>query len=142
MSVFCGNIHIPWILSAFCLFYLSHFTYLVKVTGAPPLQILSANDPPPLLAVLLQGIGGPPPPPSAVCAYAPLISALLPRQFDTPLQPSNVPSPLPHISDLTFQTLDLNPPPLPSVSFQGRGGPLLLPSVFHARDPFITALCI
>ena len=47
ISEFCGNIHAPWILSAFrvyiCIswilsefrpFCLSHFTHLVKVTGA------------------------------------------------------------------------------------------------------------
>ena len=34
LSVFRGNIQVPWILPTFCLFYLSHFTHLVKVTGA------------------------------------------------------------------------------------------------------------
>ena len=34
VSVFRGNIHVLWILSAFCPFYNSHFTHLVKVTRA------------------------------------------------------------------------------------------------------------
>ena len=34
LSVFCGNIHVPWRLSAFHSFYLTHFTHIVKVTGA------------------------------------------------------------------------------------------------------------
>ena len=34
LSAFRGNIHIMCILSAFSPFYLPHFTYLVKVTGA------------------------------------------------------------------------------------------------------------
>ena len=33
LSAFCGNIHVPWILSSLILFYLSHFTHIVKVTG-------------------------------------------------------------------------------------------------------------
>ena len=75
-------------------------------------------------------------------AYAPLISALLPQRFDPPLQPSNLPTPLPNISALPLQPLALNPPHPPSVSLQGQGGPLFLPSVAHAHahTPLITAL--
>ena len=73
-------------------------------------------------------------------AYAPLISALLPQRFDPPLQPSNVPDPLTQISALPFYPLALNPPPPPSVSLQGRGKPLLLPSVAHDHAPSLPAL--
>ena len=107
---------------------------------APPLQISVVNAPPLLISVLLQGRGGPPPPPLDVRAYAPLISALRPKRFDTPLQPSNMPDPLTLLSSLPLHTLVLNPPPPPSVSFQGRGGPLLLPSVTHAHAPLFPAL--
>ena len=41
LSAFCGNIHIPLMLSAFRPFYLSHFTYLVKVTVAFELFVFS-----------------------------------------------------------------------------------------------------
>ena len=34
LSLFCGNIHVPWILSELRLFYLSHFIHILKVTGA------------------------------------------------------------------------------------------------------------
>ena len=34
LSTFCVNIHVLWILSEFRPFYLSHFTHIVKVTGA------------------------------------------------------------------------------------------------------------
>ena len=73
-------------------------------------------------------------------AYAPLLSAFLPQRFDIPLRPSNVPDPLPQILALPLQHLSLKPPPLPCVSLQGQGGPLLLPSVAHAHYPFLTAL--
>ena len=107
---------------------------------APTLQILVVNTPPPLLAVSIQGRGGPPPPPSAVRAYAPLLSDSLPQIFDPPLKPSNVPAPLPHISALPLEYLDLNTPPLPSVLLQGRGGLHLLPSVAHDHAPLLHAL--
>ena len=51
-----------------------------------------------------------------------------------------MPAPLPHISALPLQPLSLNPPPPPSVSLQGRGGPLLLPSVAHAHSPLLRSL--
>ena len=76
-----------------------------------------------MLSVLLQGQGGPPTLASAVRAYAPLISSLLPQRFEPPLQPSNVPTPLPQIPALTLQPLALNPPPLVSSLLEGKGGP-------------------
>ena len=51
-----------------------------------------------------------------------------------------MPAPLPQISALALQPLALNPPPPPSVSLKGRGGPLLLPSVAHAHSPLLPAL--
>ena len=74
-----------------------------------------------MLAVSLQGRGGPPPPTSAVRAYAPLISDLLPQRFEPHLQPSNVPASLPQIPALPLQPLALILPPLSFVSLQGRG---------------------
>ena len=49
---------------------------------------------------------------------------------------------MPHISVLPLQNLVLNPPPPPSVSLQGRGGPLLLPLVAHAYSTLLTSLCL
>ena len=72
--------------------------------------------------------------------YAPLISAFIPQRFDIPLQTSNAPAPLPQISALPLQPLALNPPPPPSVSLKGQGGPLLLPSVAHAHSPLLRSL--
>ena len=43
-----------------------------------PSAVRDAPTPPPL-SVSIQGRGGPPPPNSAVCAHAPLISALFPQ---------------------------------------------------------------
>ena len=107
---------------------------------APPIQISVVNLYPPLLAVSLKARGGPLPQPSAVHAYNPLLSALLPRRFDPPLQPFKVPVPLPQISALPIQPLSLNPPPSSYVLLQGRGGPLLLPSVAHAYSRLIPSL--
>ena len=61
------------------------------VRHAPP-------PPPPPISVLIQGRGGTPPPTSAVCAHAPLLSALILQRVEPLLQPSalNI-SPLPHI---------------------------------------------
>ena len=74
--------------------------------------------------------------------YAPLLSALLPQRFEPPLRPSNMPAPLPHLSDLPLQPLSLNPPPPLYASIQRQGGPLLIPSVGHAHDPLLPALCL
>ena len=41
---------------------------------------------------------------------------------------------------MPLQPLALNPPPLPSVSLQGRGGTLLLPSVAHDHPPLLPDL--
>ena len=73
-------------------------------------------------------------------AYANMLSALLPQKFEPPLQPSDVPDPMPQLPALTIKDLALNPPPPLSVSLQGRGGPLLLPSVVHYHAPLIPAL--
>ena len=62
-----------------------------------PLHISVVNAPPILIAVLLQWQVGPTPTPSAMFDYAPIISEFLPHQFETPLQPSNVPDPLPQL---------------------------------------------
>ena len=51
-----------------------------------------------------------------------------------------MPAPLPQISALPLQPLSLNPSTLPSVSLQEIGGPLLLPSVSHARAPLLPEL--
>ena len=51
-----------------------------------------------------------------------------------------MPTPLPQISALPLHTLAINPPPLTSISFQGRGGLLLLPLVAHAQATLIPAL--
>ena len=72
--------------------------------------------------------------------YAPLLSDLIPQKSDLPLQPSNIPAPLTQISELRLQPLALNTPPQPSVTLQGRGGLLFLPSVVHAHAPLILAL--
>ena len=72
--------------------------------------------------------------------YALLLSALIPQQFDPTLQFSNLPDPLTQISALPLQPLALNPPPQPSVSLQGRGGPLVLPSVAHDHAPLLPVL--
>ena len=119
---------------------LPHPPSLLLQQFAPTLHISAVNDPPPLLAVLLQGQGGPPPPTSAVRDYALLLSALLPQRFDPPLKPSNVPAPLPRISDFTLQPLALNTSTLPSILIQGKGGPLLLPVAAHAHDTFLPEL--
>ena len=111
--------------------------FLLLQKCAPPLKLSVVNDPPPLLTVSIQGQGGPPPPLSDVRAYDPLLSALLPQIFDHTIKPSNVPAPLLLISALPLHPLALNPPPPPSVSLQGQGGPLLLPSVAHARAPLL-----
>ena len=68
-----------------------------------------------------------------------MLSALLPQRFETPLHPSNVPAPLTYLSAFPTQPLALNTPPPLSVSLQGRGGILLLPSVSHAHAPLIPA---
>ena len=69
-----------------------------------------------------------------------MLSALLPQRFETPLWSSNVPAPLPQISALLLQPLSLNPPPTFSVSLQGQGRPLLLPSVTYAHYPLLPDL--
>ena len=92
-----------------------------------------------MISVFLQWLGGPPPSRSAVRAYAPLLSALLPQKFDPPLQPSNVSAPLSQISALPLQPLALNPPPLTSVLFQGRCRLLLLTSFAYSRAPLLPA---
>ena len=74
-----------------------HPPYLLLQKCTPPLHISFVNDPHPLLTVLLKGWVVNPPPHSYVRDYAPLLSALLPRKFYPPLQPSNVPAPLPQI---------------------------------------------
>ena len=107
---------------------------------APPLKLSVVDTPPPLLSISLQVQGGPPTPPSVMRAYAPLISALLTQIFDPPLQPSNVPATMPQISALPLQPLALHPPPQPSVSLQGQGGPLVLLSVAHDHAPLLPAL--
>ena len=73
-------------------------------------------------------------------AYDPILSALLTQKFEPPLQPSNVPDPLPQILPFPLQTLALNPLPPLSVLLQGRGRPILIPSVAHVHVPFIYAL--
>ena len=72
--------------------------------------------------------------------YAPLISALLPQRFDIPLQPSDLPAPLPRISAFPLQPLSLKPLPPPSVLLQGLGRPRLIPSVSHDHSPLIPSL--
>ena len=75
-------------------------------------------------------------------SYAPLISALLPKIFEPPLQNSNVTAPLPQLSALPLQLLSLDPPPPLSIPIQGRGVQLFLPSVAHANVPLIPDLCL
>ena len=53
-----------------------------------------------------------------------------------------MPDPLTQILALSLQRLALNPPPPPSVSFQGQGGTLLIPSVVHAHDLLLRALLL
>ena len=115
-------------------------TSLLLQKRLPPLHLSDVTTLLPLFAVSLQGRGRPPSPPSYVRTYAPLLSALLPQRFNIHLQPSNRPAPWPHNSGLPLQHLALNPPPPPSVLIQGRGVPLLLPSVVYAHSPLIPAL--
>ena len=65
---------------------------------------------------------------------------MIPHKVDPTLQTSNVPDPLPQISDFPLKSLALNPPPPPSISLQGRGGPLLLPLVLHSHANLLPAL--
>ena len=51
-----------------------------------PSAVRAAADPP-ALSVSIQGQGGPPPTPSAMRAYAPILSALLPQRVEPPVQP-------------------------------------------------------
>ena len=51
-----------------------------------------------------------------------------------------MPAPLPQISSFPIQPLSLNTPPPLSDLLQGKGGPLLLPSVVHDHAPLLPAL--
>ena len=108
----------------------------------PHLQLSVVNAPPTLLDLSIQGRCELPPPPSAMRAYTPLLSDLLPYKFETPLQPSNVPAPITQISALHIQSLVLNPPPPLSVSFQGQGEHLILPSVAHDNATLLPVLSL
>ena len=74
--------------------------------------------------------------------YDPLLSDLIPKIFDPPLQPLNFPDTIPQLSDLPLKPLSLNPPPPLYVSIEGRGGTLLLPPVTHAHAPLLPDLHI
>ena len=69
----------------------------------PPLQPLSACDPPPLLSILLQGRIEPPLIPSNVRAYVPLLSTFFLWKGVPLCYPSAEPSPLPQFSALPLQ---------------------------------------
>ena len=75
-------------------------------------------------------------------AYDPIISVFLTQKFDPPLQPSNLPTPLPQISALPLQPSALNPPPPTSISLQGKCQPLLLPSVYHEHSTLLPEFLI
>ena len=65
---------------------------------------------------------------------------MLPQRFEPPLQPSNLPAPLPQLLALSIHPLALNTLPPLSTSLQGRCRPLLLPSVAHDHAPLLPAL--
>ena len=115
----------------------------------PPLHPLYKCASPLLISVSIQARGGPPPPPSAVQAHDPIFSALTPQRVETPLQPSDVhPTSLPQLFAFSLQQdvpplhhlSTCAPPPLISVSTQGRGEPPLLPSTVRAYVPLISDL--
>ena len=87
-----------------------------------PLQILAVHTPPHPLYVLLQGRGEPPLLPSTMCAYVPLLSALLLWQGMPLRHPSAEPDPLPLLLaylhqrvEPSIQHADVDPPPLPQL---------------------------
>ena len=109
------------------------------------------SPPPPLLSASIQGGGRPPPPHSSVHAHDTLLSALLPQQVDSPLQPSDVNTPhLPQLLAFPLQrdVLTLHPlstcapPPPLSISLWGQGKPPLLPSTVCTYVPLISALLL
>ena len=112
----------------------------------PPLQPLSTCAHPTPLPVLLQGRCKPLILSSTVCAYVPLLFALLLRKGVPLRKPSAKPSPFPQLSAFPLQqsvtTLhplavrDPPPPPL-SVSLQGLGVHPLLPSAVRDYSPLL-----
>ena len=95
-----------------------------------------------MIYISIQGQEGSPPPTSVVSDYGPLLSDLLTQIFEPPLQPSNVPDPLPQLSASPLQSLAVNPPPPLSVLLQERDGPFLLTSTAHAHTPLLLDFCL
>ena len=125
---------------------------LLQGRGKTPLINSTVRSYVPLLSILLFWTGVPLRQPLAEPAPLPLLSALLPQQFEPPLQPLSVnPPPLPQISALPLQldTPPLQPsavhapfPPHISVSLQGQGGPPLLYSTMRTYVPLLSSLLI